>query len=300
MSNQVNDENVGLLKQLVTTVQKKNDKEKVDNSIKMKPAKVIGVDEDTYKVFAYFIDDAEQNAYTFYNKSGEVLTEGDNVRVYYTTNPAKGWIGARMGEPVYPEVDSGGTEVVITTNQAKHMMNNYEVIRVVDGDTHCYGAVGNNIIVSGIEVPFYDANALNDIPDSLFRWNLSGLYRTYDSDPFVYHDVVCRCTKIHLSNNILMFSSYPFIDGKVWKSSGLSYNKNTVGYLPCYTGIYPSYDGEGYGGITYQMVRRYYNEDGNIEHYATLGIGTFRSLGFMSAEERDAAMAIVNFEGTAE
>ena len=68
MSNQVSDENVGLLKQLVTTVQKKNDKEKVDNSIKMKPAKVIGVDEDTYKVFVYFIDDTEQNAYTFYNK----------------------------------------------------------------------------------------------------------------------------------------------------------------------------------------------------------------------------------------
>ena len=100
MSNQVNDENVGLLKQLVTTVQKKNDKEKVDNSIKMKPAKVIGVDEDTYKVFAYFIDDTEQNAYTFYNKSGEVLTEGDNVRVYYTTNPAKGWIGLKSGATI--------------------------------------------------------------------------------------------------------------------------------------------------------------------------------------------------------
>ena len=106
MSNQVNDENVGLLKQLVTTVQKKNDKEKVDNSIKMKPAKVIGVDEDTYKVFVYFIDDIEQNAYTFYNKSGEVLSEGDNVRVYYTTNPAKGWIGARCGEPSIKEFEN--------------------------------------------------------------------------------------------------------------------------------------------------------------------------------------------------
>lgn len=106
MSNRVNDENVGLLKQLVTTVQKKNDKEKVDNSIKMKPAKVIGVDEDTYKVFVYFIDDIEQNAYTFYNKSGEVLSEGDNVRVYYTTNPAKGWIGARCGEPNIKEFEN--------------------------------------------------------------------------------------------------------------------------------------------------------------------------------------------------
>ena len=112
MSNQVNDENVGLLKQLVTTVQKKNDKEKVDNSIKMKPAKVIGVDEDTYKVFVYFIDDIEQNAYTFYNKSGEVLSEGDNVKVYYTTNPAKGWIGARCGETNIKEITVYGGEGV--------------------------------------------------------------------------------------------------------------------------------------------------------------------------------------------
>lgn len=112
MSNQVNDENVGLLRQLVTTVQKKNDKEKVDNSIKMKPAKVIGVDEDTYKVFVYFIDDTEQNAYTFYNKSGEVLTEGDNVRVYYTTNSAKGWIGAKCGEPSIKESTVYGGEGV--------------------------------------------------------------------------------------------------------------------------------------------------------------------------------------------
>lgn len=120
MSNQVNDENVGLLKQLVTTVQKKNDKEKVDNSIKMKPAKVIGVDEDTYKVFVYFIDDIEQNAYTFYNKSGEVLTEGDNVKVYYTTNPAKGWIGARCGETVVdtPENKPMYISAKVTNTQA--------------------------------------------------------------------------------------------------------------------------------------------------------------------------------------
>lgn len=116
MSNQVSDENVGLLKQLVTTVQKKNDKEKVDNSIKMKPAKVIGVDEDTYKVFVYFIDDIEQNAYTFYNKSGEVLSEGDNVRVYYTTNPAKGWIGARCGDPVKNDILPLEPIVSITIN----------------------------------------------------------------------------------------------------------------------------------------------------------------------------------------
>lgn len=127
MSNQVNDENVGLLKQLVTTVQEKNDKEKVDNSIKMKPAKVIGVDEDTYKVFVYFIDDTEQNAYTFYNKSGEVLSEGDNVRVYYTTNPAKGWIGARCGEPNIKEITiDGGVGKPSPWDNSSEYFNSYE------------------------------------------------------------------------------------------------------------------------------------------------------------------------------
>lgn len=105
------DSNVELLKQAFTAIQKKNDKEKVDNSINVKPAKVIGIDEDTHKVFTYFIDDTEQNAYTFYNKSGEVLSEGDTVRVYYTTNPAKGWIGARCGEPNIKEFENAGNDI---------------------------------------------------------------------------------------------------------------------------------------------------------------------------------------------
>lgn len=128
MSNQVNDENVGLLRQLVTTVQKKNDKEKVDNSIKMKPAKVIGVDEDTHKVFVYFIDDIEQNAYTFYNKSGEILTEGDNVRVYYTSNPAKGWIGARCGEPNIQSNDTENKPLYISAKVANTQSISYDKI----------------------------------------------------------------------------------------------------------------------------------------------------------------------------
>lgn len=93
------DNNVELLKQAFTAIQKKNDKEKPDNSINMKPAKVIGTDDDTHKVFAYFLDDAEQQQYTFYNKSGENISEGDTVKIFYTTNPAKGWVGARAGEP---------------------------------------------------------------------------------------------------------------------------------------------------------------------------------------------------------
>lgn len=92
-------DSVDLLKQIVTTVQKKNDKEQVNDTIRTKPAKVIGVDDETHKVFVYFLEDTEQKEYTFYNKSGEILSEGDTVKVFYTTNVAKGWIGARMGEP---------------------------------------------------------------------------------------------------------------------------------------------------------------------------------------------------------
>ena len=179
MPNQINDENVGLLKQLVTTVQKKNDKEKVDNAIKMKPAKVIGVDEDTYKVFVYFIDDIEQNAYTFYNKSGEVLSEGDNVRVYYTTNPAKGWIGGRCGEPNIKEIKQ------IIPYASKHIYNSTDAdlgetpngilnidFTVTDNNSHCVltanqlinvnteGTVAYNYFIDDVESDFHPKQKL--------------------------------------------------------------------------------------------------------------------------------------------
>lgn len=165
MSNQVNDENVGLLRQLVTTVQKKNDKEKVDNSIKMKPAKVIGVDEDTYKVFVYFIDDTEQNAYTFYNKSGEVLTEGDNVRVYYTTNPAKGWIGARCGE------------TVVDTLEDKPM---YISAKVANTQVISYDKIERELLSVDFTVEGTDSDVVftgNQLCDVLADGNLSCIYK---------------------------------------------------------------------------------------------------------------------------
>lgn len=110
------DSNVELLKQAISGMHKKIDKEKVDNSINVKPAKVIGVDEETYKVFVYFLDDVNQREYTFYNKSGEVINEGDNVKVYYTTNPAKGWIGARCGIPVIKEINGADSSLTVLTS----------------------------------------------------------------------------------------------------------------------------------------------------------------------------------------
>lgn len=103
------DNNVELLKKAFTAIQKKNDKEKSNNLINIKPAKVIGVDNDAHRVFVYFLDDTEQQQYTFYNKSGENISAGDTVKVFYTTNPAKGWVGARTG---LPDIISGNDKGV--------------------------------------------------------------------------------------------------------------------------------------------------------------------------------------------
>ena len=93
------DDNSDLLTKLISTVQKKNDKEKVDDSVKSKQARVIGVDNDTYTVYVYFLDDVEEKEYTFYNKIGEVINVGDTVKIFYTSNPARGWIAERGGVP---------------------------------------------------------------------------------------------------------------------------------------------------------------------------------------------------------
>ena len=101
------DENSELLTKLISTVQKKNDSKKVDNSVKSKQARVIGVDDETYKVFVYFLDDIEEKEYTFLNKTGEVINTDDTVKVFYTSNPAKGWIAERGGVPNIVMSESG-------------------------------------------------------------------------------------------------------------------------------------------------------------------------------------------------
>jgi hypothetical protein len=106
------DENSELLTELISTVQKKNDKEKVNDSVKSKQARVIGVDDETHKVFVYFLDDIEEKEYKFLNKTREVIGVGDTVKVFYTSNSAKGWIGERCGEPNVKEIELYGGEGV--------------------------------------------------------------------------------------------------------------------------------------------------------------------------------------------
>lgn len=86
------------------------------NYIKQRLAKIIDVDDDTQKVYLYFIDDKNQTQYAYYNKTGEILSEGDFVKVFYTSDIIKGWIGERSGEPTKREAYSLEPIVAITIN----------------------------------------------------------------------------------------------------------------------------------------------------------------------------------------
>ena len=112
MADSTKDKNSDLLKELISSVQKKNDINKTKDAVKSKQARVIGVDNETYKVVVYFLDDIEQREYTFYNKTGEIINTGDTVKVFYTSNPAKGWIAKRNGEPNIKETTVYGGEGV--------------------------------------------------------------------------------------------------------------------------------------------------------------------------------------------
>ena len=54
--------------------------------IKQRLAKVIEVDTDSQKVYVYFVDDENQTQYVYYNKTNEIITSGDNVKVFYTSD----------------------------------------------------------------------------------------------------------------------------------------------------------------------------------------------------------------------
>lgn len=74
--------------------------------IKQRLAKVIEVDTDSQKVYVYFVDDENQTQYVYYNKTNEIITSGDNVKVFYTSDIIKGWIGERCGEPNIANIES--------------------------------------------------------------------------------------------------------------------------------------------------------------------------------------------------
>lgn len=78
----------------------KNLNNKSNNYIKQRIGNVVEYDEDNGITYVIFPEDENQQMHTYYNKTSEVLEEGNQVRVFYTVNIDKGWIGAKCGETV--------------------------------------------------------------------------------------------------------------------------------------------------------------------------------------------------------
>lgn len=76
------------------------DKVNADNYIlRCKNADVIWYQPMTLIACVRFCEDVNRNEYHLYNRCGAYLEAGDSVKVYYTTNAAKGWIAVRNGKP---------------------------------------------------------------------------------------------------------------------------------------------------------------------------------------------------------
>ncbi len=89
-----------LLKDAINRTQDKHDKDNADNYIlRCKNAVVIWYQPYTLIACIRFCEDKNNNEYHLYNRCGAYLSPGDNVKVYYTTNAAKGWIAVRSGKP---------------------------------------------------------------------------------------------------------------------------------------------------------------------------------------------------------
>lgn len=73
----------------------------LDKAVKTKNGVVVSYDDSAHCAVVNFPEEGNSATYSFYNKTPEVLDAGDTVRVFYTNNLARGWIGERCGEPRY-------------------------------------------------------------------------------------------------------------------------------------------------------------------------------------------------------
>lgn len=93
---------MGLVKTAITLAKKQDDEQNRDNYIlRCKNADVIWYQPTKCIACVRFCEDKNRNEYTLYNRCGAFLAAGDSVKVYYTTNAAKGWIAVRNGTPNY-------------------------------------------------------------------------------------------------------------------------------------------------------------------------------------------------------
>lgn len=89
-----------LIKDVINSSHVHYDKENADNYIlRCKNAVVIWYQPDTLITCVKFCEDKNENTYHLYNRCHCYLIPGDIVKVYYTTNAAKGWIAVRNGVP---------------------------------------------------------------------------------------------------------------------------------------------------------------------------------------------------------
>lgn len=91
---------VEYMKQAVNSMQGKYNEDNADNYIlRCKNAVVIWYQPTTLIACVKFCEDKNENEYHLYNRCCAYLSPGDIVKVYYTTNAAKGWIAVRCGKP---------------------------------------------------------------------------------------------------------------------------------------------------------------------------------------------------------
>lgn len=79
----------------------------MNKAVKTRNGVVVSYDDSTHCAVVRFPEEGDKVNYSFYNKTPELLEDGDTVKVFYTNNLAKGWIGARNGEPSVKTIDCG-------------------------------------------------------------------------------------------------------------------------------------------------------------------------------------------------
>lgn len=93
---------IELVRDILNSSQNWYNKENADNYIlRCKNAEVIWYQPMKCIACIRFLEDKNKNEYHLYNRCGAYLAPGDEVKVYYTTNAAKGWIAVRNGVPNY-------------------------------------------------------------------------------------------------------------------------------------------------------------------------------------------------------
>lgn len=96
------DSSISLMKKAMDATQNKYDRDNADNRIlRCKNAFVIWYQPHTLIACVRFCGDRNENEYCMLNHSHTFLIPGDQVKVFYTTNAAKGWIMVRCGKPNY-------------------------------------------------------------------------------------------------------------------------------------------------------------------------------------------------------